>query len=128
MSTSMEPASKGELHSVPNGDLGHRTDAFQQPSVILKHAFLASLRDQNQVLFYLIMQDHLKELLGILYTPGEHPVWRDVRTVAEGSGAAEAVANYSNLFRRPVSTYLNGTKLRLPLILISRLVVSSYVF
>lgn len=43
----------------------------QQPSVILKHAFLASLRDQNQVLFYRLMQDHLKELLGILYTPGE---------------------------------------------------------
>ena len=42
----------------------------QQPSVILKHAFLASLRDQNQVLFYRLMQDHLKELLGILYTPG----------------------------------------------------------
>ena len=58
----------------------------QQPSVILKHAFLASLRDQNQVLFYRIMQDHLKELLGILYTPG----------------AAEAVAQYSSLFRRPV--------------------------
>lgn len=42
----------------------------QQPSVILKHAFLASLRDQNQVLFYRLMQDHLKELLGVLYTPG----------------------------------------------------------
>jgi malate dehydrogenase (oxaloacetate-decarboxylating) len=44
---------------------------LQQPSVILKHAFLASLRDQNQVLFYRLMQDHLKELLGILYTPGK---------------------------------------------------------
>lgn len=53
-----------------NGD-GIQTDALQQPSVILKHAFLASLRDQNQVLFYRLMQDHLKELLGILYTPGE---------------------------------------------------------
>lgn len=48
---------------------------------------VSSLRDQNQVLFYRIMQDHLEELLGILYTPG----------------AAEAVANYSSLFRRPVS-------------------------
>jgi malate dehydrogenase (oxaloacetate-decarboxylating) len=47
----------------------------------------SSLRDQNQVLFYRLMQDHLEELLGILYTPG----------------AAEAVSNYSNLFRRPVS-------------------------
>lgn len=39
-------------------------DAPQQPSVILKHAFLASLRDQNTVLFYKLMSDHLKELLG----------------------------------------------------------------
>lgn len=45
------------------------------------------MRDQNQVLFYRLMQDHLKELLGILYTPG----------------AAEAVMGYSYLFRRPVS-------------------------
>lgn len=39
-------------------------DMPQQPSVILKHAFLASLRDQNTVLFYKLMSDHLKELLG----------------------------------------------------------------
>ena len=64
--------------------------------MILKHAFLASLRDQNQVLFYRLMQDHLKELLGILYTPG----------------AAEAVADYSKLFRRPVRAPLErGTGL-----------------
>jgi len=43
----------------------------KQPTTILKHAFLASMRDQNQVLFFRLMQDHLKELLGILYTPGE---------------------------------------------------------
>lgn len=42
-----------------------------QPTVILKHAFLASLRDQNQVLFFRLMSDHLDELLKILYTPGE---------------------------------------------------------
>lgn len=37
------------------------------------------------------MQDHLKELLGILYTPG----------------AAEAVAQYSSLFRRPVGCFIS---------------------
>lgn len=47
-------------------------------------------RDQNQVLFYRLMQDHLKELLGVLYTPG----------------AAQAVAQYSNLFRRPIGCFL----------------------
>jgi malate dehydrogenase (oxaloacetate-decarboxylating) len=35
------------------------------------------------------MQKHLKELLGVLYTPG----------------AAEAVEQYSHVFRRPVSGY-----------------------
>ncbi|CED85069.1 malate dehydrogenase [Phaffia rhodozyma] len=63
----------------------------KQPTVLLKHAFLASLRDQNQVLFYRLMSDHLKELLGVLYTPG----------------AAEAVSNYSALFRRPTGCYIS---------------------
>ncbi|KAG7566970.1 hypothetical protein FFLO_01229 [Filobasidium floriforme] len=63
----------------------------KQPTVILKHAFLASMRDQNQVLFYRLMQDHLKELLGILYTPG----------------AAEAVMGYSYLFRRPLGCFIS---------------------
>lgn len=65
----MESASKGRSKSrgiKRTGMLKFR----QQPSVILKHAFLSSLRDQNQVLFYRLMQDHLKELLGVLYTPG----------------------------------------------------------
>jgi malic enzyme len=72
MSTGMEPATQGMLRSgwSSSGTTWSRADR-QQPSVILKHAFLASLRDQNQVLFYRLMQDHLKELLGILYTPGE---------------------------------------------------------
>lgn len=69
-SSSIQPAPQGG----PPSTLLHPTDKVdgtQQPSVILKHAFLASLRDQNQVLFYRLMQDHLKDLLGILYTPGE---------------------------------------------------------
>nr|XP_019047815.1 malate dehydrogenase (oxaloacetate-decarboxylating) [Kwoniella bestiolae CBS 10118]OCF26745.1 malate dehydrogenase (oxaloacetate-decarboxylating) [Kwoniella bestiolae CBS 10118] len=79
-----------DVHSLEKQALRAYNQLLKQPSVILKHAFLASLRDQNQVLFYKIMQDHLKELLGVLYTPG----------------AAEAVANYSNLFRRPVGCYI----------------------
>ena len=51
------------------------------------------MRDQNQVLFYRLMQDHLKELLGILYTPG----------------AAEAVMGYSYLFRRPLGCFIVST-------------------
>ncbi|KLT41439.1 putative malate dehydrogenase [Cutaneotrichosporon oleaginosum] len=63
----------------------------RQPTPLLQHVFLASLRDQNTVLFYRLLQDHLKELLGIIYTPT----------------AGEAVAQYSNLFRRPVGCYLS---------------------
>lgn len=77
-----------DVHSLEKQARRAYAQLQKQPSVILKHAFLASLRDQNQVLFYRLMQDHLEELLGVLYTPG----------------AAEAVQNYSSLFRRPVST------------------------
>ncbi|WVN91118.1 uncharacterized protein L203_106368 [Cryptococcus depauperatus CBS 7841] len=80
-----------DVHTLEKQSLRAYNQLLKQPSVILKHAFLASLRDQNQVLFYKLMQDHLKELLGILYTPG----------------AAEAVAGYSSLFRRPVGCYIS---------------------
>ncbi|KEP53603.1 putative NAD-dependent malic enzyme [Rhizoctonia solani 123E] len=63
----------------------------KQPSNLLKHAFLASLRDQNQVLFYRLMQDHLSELLSILYTPT----------------AGEAIQHFSHLFRRPIGCFLS---------------------
>ncbi|KDN49396.1 hypothetical protein RSAG8_02098, partial [Rhizoctonia solani AG-8 WAC10335] len=63
----------------------------KQPSNLLKHAFLASLRDQNQVLFYRLMQDHLSELLSILYTPT----------------AGEAIQQFSHLFRRPIGCFLS---------------------
>ncbi|ODN91425.1 malate dehydrogenase (oxaloacetate-decarboxylating) [Cryptococcus wingfieldii CBS 7118] len=79
-----------DVHSLEKQALRAYNQLCKQPSVILKHAFLASLRDQNQVLFYKLMQDRLKELLGVLYTPG----------------AAEAVAGYSSLFRRPVGCYI----------------------
>ncbi|GFZ51455.1 NAD-ME [Saitozyma sp. JCM 24511] len=80
-----------DVHSLEKQALRAWNQLLKQPSVILKHAFLASLRDQNQVLFYRLMQDHLKELLGVLYTPG----------------AAEAVAGYSSLFRRPIGCFIS---------------------
>ncbi|EKD03860.1 malate dehydrogenase [Trichosporon asahii var. asahii CBS 8904] len=80
-----------DVHSLERQALRAYNQLKKQPSVIQQHAFLASLRDQNQVLFYRLMQDHLKELLGVLYTPG----------------AAQAVAQYSNLFRRPIGCFLS---------------------
>ncbi|EJU01041.1 malate dehydrogenase [Dacryopinax primogenitus] len=63
----------------------------KQNTPLLKHVFLASLRDQNQVLFYRVMQEHLKDFLGILYTPT----------------AGEAIQSYSRLFRRASGCFIS---------------------
>ncbi|KAI0249510.1 hypothetical protein BJV78DRAFT_1226657 [Lactifluus subvellereus] len=55
-----------------------------------KNSFLRSLKEQNSVLFYQFLRRHLKELLPIVYTPTE----------------ADAIANYSHLFRRSEGLYL----------------------
>ncbi len=39
------------------------------PSLIEKHIYLNNLHDKNQVLFYRLIQDHLAEMLPIIYTP-----------------------------------------------------------
>ncbi|KIP03624.1 hypothetical protein PHLGIDRAFT_26030 [Phlebiopsis gigantea 11061_1 CR5-6] len=57
---------------------------------LAKNTFLQSLRDQNWVLYYALITKHLKELIPIIYTPTE----------------AEAIANYSHLFRRSEGLYL----------------------
>ncbi|KAH9982317.1 hypothetical protein BGW80DRAFT_1262709 [Lactifluus volemus] len=55
-----------------------------------KNSFLQSLKEQNLVLFYQLLRRHLKELMPIVYTPTE----------------ADAIANYSHLFRRSEGLYL----------------------
>ncbi|MFT2721861.1 NAD-dependent malic enzyme [Deinococcus sp. A31D244] len=50
-----------------------------------KHEYLRALQDRNEVLFYAILEDHLEEMLPIIYTP----------TVGE------AVRNYSSNYRYP---------------------------
>ena len=50
-----------------------------------RHVYLRSLQDRNEVLFYAILEDHLEEMLPILYTP----------TVGE------AVKAFSDLYRYP---------------------------
>ncbi|KAJ8508625.1 hypothetical protein ONZ45_g9123 [Pleurotus djamor] len=59
-------------------------------SPIRKNSFLQSLKDQNWVLYYSLISRHLRELVPIIYTPTE----------------AEAIANYSHLFRRSEGLYL----------------------
>jgi malate dehydrogenase (oxaloacetate-decarboxylating) len=56
-----------------------------------KNVFLSLLHDRNEVLFYRLLQDHLTEMLPIVYTP----------TVGD------AIRNYSSEFRRPRGVYLS---------------------
>jgi malate dehydrogenase (oxaloacetate-decarboxylating) len=56
-----------------------------QTSDLERHVYLRSLQDRNEVLFYAMLEDHLEEMLPILYTP----------TVGE------AVKVFSDLYRYP---------------------------
>ncbi|CAE6514010.1 unnamed protein product [Rhizoctonia solani] len=68
--------------------------AYQQfssrESAVLKNSFLQSLKQQNWVLYYSLLARHLTEMMPIIYTPTE----------------AEAIANYSHLFRRSEGLFL----------------------
>ncbi|XP_006453839.1 hypothetical protein AGABI2DRAFT_62584 [Agaricus bisporus var. bisporus H97] len=57
---------------------------------IRKNTFLQSLKDQNWILYYALIARHLKELVPIIYTPTQ----------------AQAIAEYSHLFRRSGGLYL----------------------
>ncbi|KAJ3558281.1 hypothetical protein NM688_g1011 [Phlebia brevispora] len=61
-----------------------------QGNDLAKNTFLQSLRDQNWVLYYALISRNLRELIPIIYTPTE----------------AEAISNYSHLFRRSEGLYL----------------------
>nr|AUW31062.1 putative malic enzyme [Cladonia uncialis subsp. uncialis] len=56
-----------------------------------KNTFMTSMKDQNEVLYYKLIQEHLKEMFSIIYTPTE----------------GEAIQNFSQLFRRPEGCFLN---------------------
>ncbi|MGJ6967172.1 NAD-dependent malic enzyme [Streptosporangium sp. G11] len=62
-----------------------------QPTDLLKNVFLEGLRDRNEVLYYRLLSDHLREMLPIVYDP----------TVAE------AIRTYSHEYRRPRGVYLS---------------------
>ncbi|PLB49567.1 hypothetical protein P170DRAFT_357783 [Aspergillus steynii IBT 23096] len=69
--------------------------AYQQyssrPDDLAKNTFMASMKAQNEVLYYKLLQSHLKEMFGVIYTPTE----------------GEAIKNYSSLFRKPEGCFLN---------------------
>ena len=62
-----------------------------QPTDLAKNDFLAALHDRNEVLYYKLLQDHLTEMLPVVYDPV----------------VAQAIERYSHEFQRPNGVYLS---------------------
>ncbi|HYZ30264.1 MAG TPA: NAD-dependent malic enzyme [Thermoleophilaceae bacterium] len=62
-----------------------------QPTDLAKNSFLAALHDRNEVLYYKLLQDHLKEMLPIVYAPV----------------VAQAIEHYSHEYQRPNGVFLS---------------------
>ncbi|MFI8708609.1 oxaloacetate-decarboxylating malate dehydrogenase [Bacillus sp. NPDC077411] len=62
-----------------------------QPDDLLKNVYLTALHDRNEVLFYRLLTNHLREMLPIVYTP----------TVGV------AIQRYSHEYRKPRGVYLS---------------------
>lgn len=66
-------------------------EQFQDRSTSIgKNTFMTSMKEQNEVLYYKLIETHLKEMFPIIYTPTE----------------GDAIANYSRLFRKPEGCFL----------------------
>ncbi|KAL2128737.1 hypothetical protein VTI74DRAFT_8715 [Chaetomium olivicolor] len=61
------------------------------PDDLAKNTFLSSMKEQNEVLYFKLLLDHLEEMFSVVYTPTE----------------GEAIQNYSRIFRRPEGVFLN---------------------
>jgi malate dehydrogenase (oxaloacetate-decarboxylating) len=62
-----------------------------QPTELAKNLFLAALRDRNGVLYYKLLEEHLKEMLPVVYDPV----------------VAQAIERFSHEFQRPDGVYLS---------------------
>jgi malate dehydrogenase (oxaloacetate-decarboxylating) len=81
------------LHSSTVAEQLARTyENFQRKENDLeRYIFLAALQDRNETLFYRFLQEHIAEMMPIIYTP----------TVGEGC------RQYSHVFRRPRGLYIS---------------------
>jgi malate dehydrogenase (oxaloacetate-decarboxylating) len=62
-----------------------------QPDDLARNTFLSAVRQRNEVLFYKLLEDHLQEMLPIVYTPV----------------VGQAIKHYSSLYGRPDGVYLS---------------------
>lgn len=62
-----------------------------KPSQLAKYQFLSSLQNRNEILFYRLVQEHISEMLPLIYTP----------TVGDVS------VHYSSLYRQHRGVYLS---------------------
>lgn len=62
-----------------------------QPNDLARNTFLAALHDRNEVLYYRLLEEHLKEMLPVVYDPV----------------VAQAIERYSHEYRRPDGVYLS---------------------
>ncbi len=62
-----------------------------QPTDLAKNGFLAALHDRSEVLYYRLLEEHLAEMLPVVYDPV----------------VAEAIERFSHEFQRPDGVYLS---------------------
>jgi malate dehydrogenase (oxaloacetate-decarboxylating) len=62
-----------------------------QPNDLARNSFLAALHDRNEILYYKLLEEHLQEMLPVVYDPV----------------VAQAIERYSHEFQRPNGVYLS---------------------